>query len=143
MRARTASSFTNAALSAVALGLLGLGAGCNAQAPAKSAPPEALCPATMKGEGTAKFPLSGLSIIRFETDQGSKNVTPTGDANRTEWALPSAKDVHYRAACEYGDEIIGVAVDPAIRHCWLERKSGSPVTTWCVRTGSDAASSGP
>jgi hypothetical protein len=133
MRARTASSFTSAALGAVVLGLLGLGAGCNAQAPAKSAPSEALCPATMRGEGTREFPLSGLSIIRFEKDQGSKNVTATGDAKRTGWALPSVKDVHYRAACEYGDEIIGVAIDPAIRQCWLERKPDGPVTTWCER----------
>ncbi len=133
MRPRTASSFTSAALGAVALGLLGLGAGCNAQAPAKPAPTEALCPATMKGEGTTEFPLSGLTIIRFEKDQGSKNVTPTGDANRTEWALPSAKDVHYRAACEYGDEIIGVPIDAAINRCWLEKQPGSPVTTGCGR----------
>jgi hypothetical protein len=128
MRPRTASSFTSAALA-----ILALGTGCNAQAPAKSAPSEALCPATMKGEGTTEFPLSGLTIIRFETGKGSMNVIPSGDESRREWLLPPTKDVHYRAACEYGDEIIGVPIDAAVHRCWLEKKTGSPVTTGCER----------
>jgi len=87
----------------------------------------------MKGDGTAEFPLSGLTIIRFETGKGSMNVTASGDANRREWLLAPAQGVRYRAACEYGDEIIGVPVDAAFRRCWLERDSENVVTTWCER----------
>jgi hypothetical protein len=133
MPARTASSSTSAALGALALGLLALGAGCNTQAPASSVPAEALCPDTMKGDGTAEFPLSGLTIIRFETGKGSANVTPAGDESRQEWLLPPAPDVYYRAACEYDEEIIGVPIEADIRRCWLERKPGSPVTTGCQK----------
>jgi len=115
------------------LGALALGAGCEARTRANRAPPEALCPATMKGEGTTEYPLSGLTIVRFETGKGSMNVTPSGDASHREWLLTPAQDVHYRAACEYGEEIIGVPIDAAFRRCWLERRSGSTTTTWCAR----------
>ncbi len=135
MRARTASSFTSLALGAAAFGAW-LSVACSAPAPApspgKAAAPVALCPATMKGEGTKEFPLSGLSIIRIETGKGSGNVAPTGDASRREWALPPAQNVRYRAVCEYDEEVIGVPIDSAIRHCWLARKPGGEVvTTWC------------
>ncbi len=93
----------------------------------------ALCPATMKGEGNTEYPLSGLTIIRFETGNGSMNVTPSGGARHEEWLLASAQDVHYRAACEYGEEIIGIPIRAAYRRCWLERRSGSTTTTWRAR----------
>jgi hypothetical protein len=120
-------------LGVAALGALAQSAGCDSQTPAKSAPPEALCPATMKGEGTAEYPLSGLTIIRFETGKGSMNVTPSDDANHKEWLLTPTQDVHYRAACEYDEEIIGIPIGAAFRRCWLERGSGSGTRTWCAR----------
>lgn len=133
MRARTASSFTSALLGLTALGALVLSTGCNAQTPAKSASPEALCPATMTGDGTTEYPLSGLTIIRFETGKGSMNMTPSGDASHKEWLLTPGQDVHYRAACEYDEEIIGTPIDAAVRRCWLERRPGSATATYCVR----------
>lgn len=120
---------------AVALGVFSLVTGCNTDAPATSAPPEALCPAIMKGEGTTEFPLSGLYIMRNQAGDGWRNFPFAGDAKRKEWTLTQGKDVSYRAACEYDGEIIGVDIDPAYQRCWLEQDpgTGGSTTTWCAR----------
>ena len=82
---------------------------------------EALCPATMTGDGIAKFPLSGAVDHPVRTGR-LKNVhrrlmriARVGTAVRA--------GVHYRAASSAATRSIGVAVDPALRHCWLQRKS--------------------
>ena len=127
MQARTASLLTNL-LCGVLL--------YPAQASEPAVPPTALCPATMHGDADRRFALSNLYIIRFEVGKGSQNLPFTGDRARAVWTLPKAANVTYRAACEYGEEIIGVAIPASFGRCWLERKKSAnaateEVTTWC------------
>jgi hypothetical protein len=115
------------------------GVGCHAQAPASAVAPKsntsavALCPPTMPGEDDRQFPLTGLTIMRDENGEGWRTFPPS-DPSRMSWTMPQAANTRYRAACEYGDEIIGVAIDARFRRCWLERGTQS-VKAWCDGAG--------